>query len=468
MAVSAGNVAKQGWIYVNGKDVDNVTSSGHSFMIKAVAQAPASALMIQSLNIPDHKLIGEKLSVEGVIKNLGTANLTSFILEYQANGANPVSYSFTDLNIAPNATYTFKHPDSLAISEAKAYSISVTVKAPNGDENVSNTSSTNLQGITNIIPRVLLHESFTSSTCGPCKEGNANLKTVLNSVDENQWANIRYQMNWPSTGDPYYTLEGGVKRDMYGVGSVPFLVVDGKWGDNSGSYTKAIFNQLAAIPAITALSATAETVEKTVNAGITITPATAMNTQNLRLFAAVVERSTTKNKKTNGESEFLNVMKKFLTDVNGDPIENFAVDEPQTVNRSYTFNGNYKLPSNAEKPINHATEHSVEKFNNLIVVYWIQNMQSGVVLQAGKTDATFKTGLSNIAQSNITAYINGNSLYIRSEAPVQSVAVYNVSGQKVLSTTVVNEVVPVEKLPHGIYVVKMKTTQGDKVVKVIK
>jgi hypothetical protein len=314
-----------------------------------------------------------------------------------------------------------------------------------------------------------LHESFTSSTCGPCAAGNANVKAVLNSVDANQWANIRYQMNWPSTGDPYYTLEGGVKRDLYGINAVPTLVVDGKWGDNSASYTKAIFNQLAAIPAITALSATAETVEKTVSAKITITPATTMNAQNLYLFAAVVEKSTTKNKKTNGETEFLNVMKKFLTNVNGDPIENFVADVSQTVDLSYTFNGNYRLPANANSPINHSTEHSVEDFNNLIVVYWIQNMQNGVVLQAGKTDAPVKTGLPDIALSSTTAYIHNNLLYIRSESPVQSVTVYNVSGQKVLSSAVAGNTIPVEKLPQGIYLVKVITLTGvEKTVKIIK
>jgi hypothetical protein len=471
LSLIQGNETKQGWIFYNGAGENVVDMYGYMFAIKAIAlteTSPANAFIIQSLNISDYKLTGEKLSIEGVIKNIGTANLTSFILEYQANEANPVSYSLTDLNIAPNATYTFKHPDSLVISEAKTYSISVTLKEPNGDENFSRSQSINLQGLVDILPRVLLHESFTSSTCGPCKAGNTNLKNVLNSVDENQWANIRYQMNWPSTGDPYYTLEGGVKRDLYGITAVPFLVVDGKWGGNSGDYTKAIFDRLAAIPAITALSATAETVGKTVNAGITITPATTMNTQNLRLFAAVVEKNTTKNKKSNGETEFLNVMKKFLTDVNGNPIGNFEVDIPQTIDLSYTFNGDYRLPSDAGSPINHATEHSVEDFNNLIVVYWIQNMQSGVVLQSGKTEATLKTGLSNIATSSATAYIYDNSLYIRSDAPVRSIDIYSVSGQKVLSTTAVGNVIPVEKLPQGIYVVKVKTALEEKVAKVIK
>jgi hypothetical protein len=471
MSLISGNEPKQGWIFYDGTG-ENIP--GYMFGIKAIAlteASPLNAITFQSLSIPDYKLVGENLAIEGTVKNIGTENLTSFTLAYNANSVASNVHTFTGLDIAPNATYNFSHPDSLAITEAIMYSISVTTANPNGDTNSSATKSVNTQGVTDIVTRVLLHESFTSSTCGPCKAGNANLKTVLNSVDESRWANIRYQMDWPSTGDPYYTAEGGVKRDLYGINSVPFLVVDGKWGGNSGSYTKAIFNQLAAIPSIVMMSATAETVEKTVNTTITFTPVTTIkdeDIQNFRLFAAVVEKNTTKNKKTNGETEFLYVMKKFLTDVNGDPIESFTSDVPQTVDLSYTFNGNYRLPSNANSPINHTTEHSVENFGNLMVVYWIQNMQSGVVLQAGKTDATFKTGIDQIAQSNATAYIYDNFLHVRSDAPVQNINIYNISGQKVLSTITIDNVVPVEKLPHGIYVVKVKTIQGEIIARVIK
>jgi len=34
-------------------------------------------------------------------------------------------------------------------------------------------------------------------------------------------------MNWPGAGDPYYTAEGGVRRDFYGVNAVPDLYCNG-------------------------------------------------------------------------------------------------------------------------------------------------------------------------------------------------------------------------------------------------
>jgi hypothetical protein len=245
--------------------------------------------------------------------------------------------------------------------------------------------------------------------------------------------------------------------------------VDGfKYNDMPNYYTNDIFNQLSVTPAPVNLTATSQTVSKTVDVAITITPVNDMNTQNVRLFAAIVEKRTTKNKKTNGESEFLYVMKKFMTAAQGDPIENFVDNQSQVVNLSYTFNGDYRLPTNANSPIDHTINHSVENFENLIVVYWIQNIQTKEVYQAGKANATFQTGIEHIGKANTTAYIYDGSLFIRSDFPVQNVTIYNISGQKVLSTATGDKVVPVETLPHGIYVVKVKTTQGDKIVKVTK
>ncbi|MDR0426989.1 MAG: hypothetical protein LBH12_00140, partial [Dysgonamonadaceae bacterium] len=119
IGVASGNVAKQGWLYVNENQSVNVAPGGYGCMIKAVATAPANAFIIHSLNIPDHTLLGEKLSVEGILENIGTTNITSFSLLYQTNGVNSAVHNFTGLDIAPYDLYTFKHPDSLAIDETK-------------------------------------------------------------------------------------------------------------------------------------------------------------------------------------------------------------------------------------------------------------------------------------------------------------------------------------------------------------
>ena len=59
-----------------------------------------------------------------------------------------------------------------------------------------------------------MFEVFTSSTCGPCVQGNINLGNVLSNYSE-QYSLLKYQMSWPGNGDPYFTDEGYDRRVFY-------------------------------------------------------------------------------------------------------------------------------------------------------------------------------------------------------------------------------------------------------------
>jgi hypothetical protein len=104
-----------------------------------------------------------------------------------------------------------------------------------------------------------------------------------------------------------------------------------------------------------------------------------------------------------------------------------------------------------------------------IVAFVAEGKQEIVSGHSSKvTKASNQSGIGNIKEKNISAFIHNGSLFIRSESPVQSVTIYNISGQKVLASTTAGNTIPVEKLPQGIYVIKVKTTQGEIVAKVIK
>jgi hypothetical protein len=260
------------------------------------------------------------------------------------------------------------------------------------------TQDTAFTGMFDIIQRMVLHEVFTSSTCGPCNHGNARLKSVLNQVnDDTKWVCIKYQYSFPALGDPYFTTEGNTRGTFYGgIYAIPTLVGDGGYGSAyngiPGAYSISDFNNMSAVSAIASMTAsvTVDSISKTVTLSqMTINPVTNMNNPNLRFFAAIVEKKTVNNAKTNGETEFLYVMKKFLTNINGDVIDSLEENKPITLNDyTYTFNGNYRLPvfATSRDTINHNIEHSVEDFNNLMVVYWLQDIVTKEVYQAGKTD----------------------------------------------------------------------------------
>lgn len=122
-----------------------------------------------------------------------------------------------------------------------------------------------------------------------------------------------------------------------------------------------------------------------------------------RLMVAVVEKLTTKNVKSNGETEFEHVMKKMLPDVNGTSLGNLTKN--QVVNRSleFTFNGDYRLPADgqAASMISHGAEHSVEEFDDLVVAVWMEsgNGVGTTIVQAEEVE-DFCTTLSANASTS--------------------------------------------------------------------
>jgi hypothetical protein len=93
-----------------------------------------------------------------------------------------------------------------------------------------------------------------------------------------------------------------------------------------------------------------------------------------KLYVAILEKKTTANVKTNGETEFLQVMKKMLPTETGSAVPTVAIGSWDSITQNYTFKGNYRLPADgqAANRINHATEHSIEEFGDLMVIAWIQ------------------------------------------------------------------------------------------------
>ncbi|MDR0505214.1 MAG: Omp28-related outer membrane protein [Dysgonamonadaceae bacterium] len=72
------------------------------------------------------------------------------------------------------------------------------------------------------------------------------------------------------------------------------------------------------------------------------------------------------------------------------------------------------------------------------------------------------------AKAYIAVSISDDILYIDSAEPVQSVTVYNLSGRKVLSQENGKRVIPVDMLPVGVYIVKVKTANGEQTLKAVR
>ena len=428
---------------------------------------------LTSIFVPTLTPINVNTNITGSIINQGLQTINSYDISYSVDNGTPITQSITGVSISSFQTVNFIHSTPY-VGLAGMHTIKVWVSNLNAnvDQNNSNdtliTQTTGYNG-TSAVQRMPLYETFTSSTCGPCVSGNTNMDALF-AANPNKWVCVKYQMSWPGSGDPYFTSEGGFRRQYYSVVGVPMQEIDGGFNSNSNSVTQGDVDNAYSVPSfmiITAdmiLSGQKVTVNYNIDPKIDY-PASA------RLYIAIVEQETHNNVGSNGETVFHWVMKKMLPYVTGTPIGPLTAGTTVSNSIDYTFVGNYRLPNSASDPINHTIEHSVEDFNNLLAVVWVQNQATKEVYQAAlssftngmngdERDAIIKSVYPNPANDQLNIDLN-----ITEEESIH-VSVVNTLGKTLISrnysTTIGlnNLKLDFNNISEGLYFVKIIV--GDK------
>lgn len=176
--------------------------------------------------------------------------------------------------------------------------------------------------------RMVLAESFTSTTCPPCASQNPAFDALLNA-NLDKVVSIKYHMSWPSPGnDPFYLdnqSENNNRKSYYSVSSVPQVQLEG--GAWTGQPLSVNQSRIDAAAAITSpfemkmqaiISPTNDTIHVT-----TLIKATNDIANNLTAHTVIIEKFLHYNSApgTNGEKDFHNVMKKMLPTASGSPIK---------------------------------------------------------------------------------------------------------------------------------------------------
>ena len=416
--------------------------------------------------------LNKPTKIYGSINNLGSQAVTSMTINYQLESDAVVSANLTGLNIAASGgSYVFTHPTPLIVTSEGSKMLKVWATNINGGADAfpsNDILSKYVIGAENL--RKSLHEIFSSSTCGPCAPGNANYKKVVGARDNNLFSSIKYQQDFPGTGDPYSTTESVARRNFYAINSIPRMEVDGKWDQNASSFTDAVFNQFQALPAEISIDATYKVFGKTVTADIKLKSAINITGDNNVLHVAIIEGKTTANLKSNGEKEFLHVMKKMVPNQNGTVLTGgLALGVEKSYTLSYEFPGNYRLAPDGQNPISLATEHSVEGFDDLEVIVFVQNITTKAVVQSANAERTayYALGLGEKENSiKAAVYPNPASSTFSIASPNAGrygyVRVFDISGKEVVANQLVefnNTQVDVASLQAGVYFVAI-TTDG--------
>jgi hypothetical protein len=398
---------------------------------------PAYDLSVTSIaNARYPFLINGPFSISGMIRNLGATPITSFTLNYKVNGGATVSTPVTT-NIGPLSTFQFTHAIQWAPIAAGTYTIeawATDLNGANADMVPANDSGSKAVHVMEYsTQRTVLHEVFTSSTCPPCKPGNQNLHNIT-TANPGKSIDIKYQQDFPSPGnDPYQSQESINRRGVYKINSIPRMEVDGGWDGNANSYTTNLLNNARNKQAFIAISGTHTIAGHTVTAQATIDPI-GNNLPNNDLVAHMVitEKRTIRNVRTNGETEFFDVMKKMMPDENGTTVAPLTAGNPVTLNQAYTF----------PFPVRVLNKDSVENVNNLEVVIFLQDRVTKEVFQAAKSVLASPLGIAeNNLAATLSVYPNPttglvNITFTPEKAENAVLEIYNAVGARVWNTAI--------------------------------
>ncbi len=213
-----------------------------------------------------------------------------------------------------------------------------------------------------------LYELFTSSTCSPCGYANPIIDAVL---DANQGSHsvIKYQMNFPGSGDPYYIPENGVRGQYYNVQGVPTLRVNAQ-SVNPYQFSQSVYDSFLGQPTNMEIEITNAYIDQSMIIAI---EADIMVSENydagLIVHMAVLEKLTTGNTGNNGEREFHHVAMKMLPNGEGAPLPALTPGNPHNLVFYYDMEQTF-----------------MEKPNRLELLIFVQNNQTKEIIQSEMAD----------------------------------------------------------------------------------
>jgi hypothetical protein len=326
---------------------------------------PASTdAAISSINIPTYFTGATNLST--TVTNMGLTSLSSFRVSWQVDDFDVYTGNVIgqNLTLGESMIYTFTDPVDV---QSGIYSLKVWVDQVNGlaaadDVPENDTLDKTIRIPTQTVPRKPFFEEFTSSTCAPCASFNNSVFNPFIAQHGDEVVFVKYQMNWPGSGDPYYTAEGGSRKNYYGVNAVPMLFVDGKNVATSSAAVNTAFNNSLSSTAFVDIHAYYTIDGNTVSIDGSIT--SYADIENATLHVVVFEGITTENKRTNGETQFHHVMMCLLPDGNGSAAV-LQTGVPQSINHVVDM-----------------TSTNVEEMSDLYVAVYLQDNETKGIFQA--------------------------------------------------------------------------------------
>jgi len=238
--------------------------------------------------------------------------------------------------------------------------------------------------------RIVVHEVFSGSNCGPCAPAADNIAAALTD-HAGKYAIVKYQIG----SDPYITKEAVDRRMFYLPGEstygIPYVHADGQgfhpnnMDEEETPYSSEDFMGFSEVPSILGITLETEWTGQTVDITVQLKTWEELSAENLRLMISINEKTTYENVGTNGQTEFHHVLKKFVPDDKGTLLDTLVAGEPIERTFSYTFAGDYDEEAGLSSMVDHGSAHTVEDFEDLEVLVWVQDMDTWEVFNSAWT-----------------------------------------------------------------------------------
>jgi len=348
----------------NGVEVLSCPAGGdfgtESYALAMGTGCPANEIVLTDFQMP-YQMEPQELKLGGSLLNMGTDDLTSFDIAYVVNGDTSEVYHKTtflplgyELNFEHNVAYNFETPGF--------YSVEMIISNPNGevDDESDNKITEKVIVSSTMVAKKQLFEHFTSSTCAPCAGYTPSVDALL-ATNPDEYSLIRYQVNWPGDGDPYYILQARDRVSYYGVTGVPSVFRNGEYNMD---VTQEVFDTYAAEQTVIELGVTGAFNGDNVYVNANISTLANLP-EGLTAHMVVVENVTEDNVGTNGETEFHNVMMQMLPSSAGTILGSVNVDGSVSLTQTFDM-----------------SETFVEEMDDLTAIVFIQDDETKEMLQS--------------------------------------------------------------------------------------
>ena len=389
-----------------------------------------------------------QVEIRGTLKTYGSATVNSYDVNYSIDNG-PVQVEHVTATLPIYSTEWFFH-DSLWLPAIGTYELKVWCSNINGnaDQNLYNDTLTKtIQVMGVFVPRIGVHEVFNSANSDDCVGVHDSLENVF-ALHPAAYSYITYAM--PT--DIYTNADGIARASYYGADTVPDMYLNGMVNIDPRYYTEQLYNDNAE-PAYLNITPTiamnGNTI--TVSAAILPFPSWTNPAESMTVHIAVVEKTTTGNVGTNGETKFYNILRKMLPNSSGSPQNGFTPGLYVNVSQSYTF------PAGA-----------VENLSNLEAVIFVQNTVTKEIYQSASIsvpnainqNAGPQDGILSLYPNPSQEYTNID-YYLTSSSSV-NLRVYDALGQLVFDGKSIkkiagehSETISTKNYAQGVYYVQL-------------